>query len=86
MISVHNRAKHSNKDEAKVKIEDEVKSKRIESKAAKFCENESRQEFRRKKAEFRGAALRCRFRFCKGNSLQCCKCKLYEHMDQCCTP
>ena len=42
---------------AKVQIKDEGKSntkkaKRIESKAVKFCENQSREEFRRKRGEF----------------------------------
>ena len=57
MIAVHERAKHSKKDETKVKNEDEVKNntkkaKRFETKALKFCENESREEFRRKRGEF----------------------------------
>ena len=55
MIAVHERAKHSKKDETKVKNEvknNTKKAKRFETKAVKFCENESREEFRRKKAEF----------------------------------
>ena len=57
MIGVHKRATHIKKEAAKVKIKDEVKSdtkkaKRIKSKAVKFCENESREEFRRKRGEF----------------------------------
>ncbi len=45
------------KEAAKVQIKDEVKSdtkkaKRIESKVVKFCENEYREGFRRKKGEF----------------------------------
>ena len=44
-------------ESAKVQIKDEGKSntknaKRIESKAVKFCENQSREEFRRKRGEF----------------------------------
>ena len=57
MIGVHKRAIHMKKEAAKVQIKDEVKSdtkkaKSIKSKAVKFCENESREEFRRKRGEF----------------------------------
>ena len=57
MLGVHNRAKQPKKDKAKVKIKDKVRndtkmSKSIESKVVKFCKNESRKEFWRKKAEF----------------------------------
>ena len=59
MIGVHEHAKHikAPKEEAKAEIKDEVKNdtrkaKRIESKAVKFCDNKSREEFRRKKGEF----------------------------------
>ena len=57
IIGVHKRAIHMKKEAAKVQIKDEGKSntkkaKRIKSKAVKFCENQSREEFRRKKGEF----------------------------------
>ena len=57
IIGVHKRAIHMKKEAAKVQIKDEVKSdtknaKSIKSKAVKFCENESREEFRRKRGEF----------------------------------
>ena len=57
MIGVHKRAIHMKKEAAKVQIKDEVKSdtkkaKRIKSKAVKFCKNQSREEFRRKRGEF----------------------------------
>ena len=52
MIGVQKRVIHMKKEAAKVQIKDEVKAKSIKSKAVKFCENESREEFRRKRGEF----------------------------------
>ena len=58
LMEMHERAVHQKKEEAKETKKEARKNKRAEAKPPKFLERETREEFRRKQAEFKSYSER----------------------------